>query len=344
MDKACPFCGEEKADHGIRASAPNVSYVKCSVCGEFEYSPRMVSKLTDEQRSKIRVLLQIRKLRGLGRICLLDTVPLKTKGLCFDPVDKVSFLSNWPSGSRFVDEVLLNLSFLYPAPGKTFKFETDAANGHIRPWAYALYDPDVNRAQLSSIRMFCEAGLLHPDGSHYLITDQGWKRIEALRGDESSTAFVAMWFDDSLDAFKCEVKKAVALAGYRAECLTVDEVEHNDYIMDKVISLINDARFVIADFTCVPESQDKDGSVKGGSRGGVYFEAGYAKGRGKDVILTCRNDDDSKNRRHFDIQQINTIFWEEKDGELKASGQPFVEILKNRIVASVGEGPLNRDL
>ena len=96
----CPFCDEEKADHGIRGSTPEVSYVKCSLCGEFEYAPRMVSELEDEKRSKIRVLLQVRKLRGLGRICLLDTVPVKTKGLCFDPIDKDSFLHGRRGQSR----------------------------------------------------------------------------------------------------------------------------------------------------------------------------------------------------------------------------------------------------
>jgi nucleoside 2-deoxyribosyltransferase len=338
----CPFCSEENVDQRISDSVPIVSYVKCSLCGEFEYAPRMVSELEDEQRSKISVLLQVRKLRGLGRICLLDTVPAKTKGLCFDPIDKASFLNGWPSGSRFVDEVLLNLSFLYPAPGKPFKIETDAANGHIRPWAYALYDPDVKGAQKTPLSMLIQAGLLLPHGSLYMITDQGWKRIEALRGDESSTAFVAMWFDDSLNGFKRAIEEAVALAGYRAECLTVDEVEHNEYIMDKVINLINDARFVIADFTCVPETGDHAGGVKGGSRGGVYFEAGYAKGRGKEVILTCRNDDASKCRRHFDIQQINTIFWEDSGEGIQAGGQSLSDVLKNRILASIGKGPLSR--
>ncbi|MDF7809199.1 hypothetical protein P4E94_17275 [Pontiellaceae bacterium B12219] len=339
MSNQCPFCDEEGADKGLRASSPEVHHICCSVCGEFEYSPVLLRGLSGDERAKYRVLLQIRKLRRLGRLCLLETVPKKLNGLMFNVVDKISFLKQWPSGSHFFDEILLNLSFLEPVPGKTIRFETDARDGHSRPWAYALYDLDRKGAQKFSVEALCDAGFLKQSGSHYMITAKGWERIESLRTKESGTAFVAMWFDDSTKPLKREIEKAVAGAGYRAEALTVDEVEHNEYIMDKVINLINDARFVIADFTCIEEGEVINGKVKGGSRGGVYFEAGYAKGQNKQVILTCRNDEDSKSRRHFDIEQINTIFWEDSDGGVKAGGLLFADVLKNRIIQTIGQGP-----
>ena len=51
-----------------------------------------------------------------------------------------------------------------------------------------------------------------------------------------------------------------------------------------------------------------NGSVNKGVRGGVYFEAGYANSKDKEVICTCYDDEASQKRRHFDIMQLNTIF------------------------------------
>jgi hypothetical protein len=335
MSTKCPFCDESDADKGLRDSSPKIHYVNCSVCGEFEYSPVLLNTLSDDERAKYRVLLQVRKLRGLGRVCLVETRREKSRGLMFNQIDKTTLLKGWPKGSRFFDEILLNLSFLEPAPGKTIRFEADARN----EWAYALYDPDSKGAQKFPIEGLCDTGFLKPSGSHYMITAKGWERIESLRANESGTAFVAMWFDDSTTPLKRDIEKAVAAAGYKAEGLTVDEVEHNEYIMDKVLNLIDGARFVISDFTCAPEGEVANGKMKGGSRGGVYFEAGYAKGQNKEVILTCRDNMDSKCRRHFDIEQINTIFWEKVNDEILAGGLSFVEVLKNRIIQTVGQGP-----
>ena len=77
-----------------------------------------------------------------------------------------------------------------------------------------------------------------------------------------------------------------------------------------------------------------------GVRGGVYYEAGYAKGQNKQVILTCKDTKDARGRVHFDLQQVNTIFWEERDGNLMAGGQNLVDILRERIIFTVGKGPL----
>jgi hypothetical protein len=79
---------------------------------------------------------------------------------------------------------------------------------------------------------------------------------------------------------------------------------------------ISGSRFVVADFT--------------GSRGGVYYEAGFADGLDLPVIFMCREGDEL----HFDIRQYNCIFWK-TDGLADAR-----ERLKNRILATLGQGPL----
>lgn len=171
------------------------------------------------------------------------------------------------------------------------------------------------------------------------ITAKGWQRISELldqQSENSETCFVAMAFNKNTDQYREAVRAAVRKAGYRADEIAVDETHHNNFIMDKVINMINEARFVIADFTTMPEEDDPDNGekIKNGVRGGVYWEAGYARGQNKEVIHTRRDDDDSRRRLHFDIEQINTLFWKENDLE------NFSNRLTERIKATVGKGPL----
>ena len=46
-------------------------------------------------------------------------------------------------------------------------------------------------------------------------------------------------------------------------------------------------------------------------KAGVYFEAGYALGRGQKVIYTCKKDDISN--AHFDTRNYQHIVWETAD-------------------------------
>ena len=173
------------------------------------------------------------------------------------------------------------------------------------------------------------------------LTSKGWEQIEKRRQSQSSsnTAFVAMWFDDVTENFREQTRQAVIQAGYKP--VFADEEQHNGYIMDKVIVSIKNAKFVIADLTCYSENSDDKDKPKNGVRGGVYFEAGFAKGLGKEVILTCKDARECRARIHFDTQQINTIFWtENKDGQLLAYKKNFVDELKFRIQATIGQGPI----
>jgi hypothetical protein len=180
----------------------------------------------------------------------------------------------------------------------------------------------------------------------FVITPKGWFRISELEEYykvKSHKAFLAMWFDKTTQKYRKEVKKGAELAGY--QLIVVDETHHNDFIMNKVLNMIDEAKFIISDFTCIPEEDYHPGEnvkVKGGARGGVYFESGYAKGQGKEVIMTCNDSLAAGKRRHFDVDQINTIFWKEKSGKIVTStGEVLLsEYIKERIIHSVGKGSL----
>lgn len=151
------------------------------------------------------------------------------------------------------------------------------------------------------------------------LTVSGYHRIAEYKTNlESSQAFVAMWFDDSMDEpFDNGVRLAITDAGYNP--LRIDQKPDIDKIDDEIISEIRRSRFLVADFT----------HGKDGARGGVYFEAGFAHGLGIPVIYSCRSD--MVDKLHFDTRQYAHIVWETPE-DLRSE-------LKNRIIARIGEGP-----
>jgi hypothetical protein len=178
------------------------------------------------------------------------------------------------------------------------------------------------------------------------ITAKGWQRINDLSKPSysSDSAFIAMWYDPSLVNYRESAKKAIAECGY--EPIIINDVDFNDFIMDEVIQYIRQARFLIADLTCSPEIVNQANSeVTQGVRGGVYWESGMAYGLGKTVIQTCRDDDCSRSRIHFDLNQYQTIFWKQEDLNTDIrplsshiSNPTFTEKIAKRILATVGKG------
>ena len=151
------------------------------------------------------------------------------------------------------------------------------------------------------------------------LTPDGYSRLADLEkvNTASSKVFVAMWFDESMEAVWAKgIAPAIEDAGY--EPIRIDKKEHLNKIDDEIIAEIRRSRFVVADFT-----QGGDGA-----RGGVYYEAGFAHGLNIPVIFSCRAD--VLEDVHFDTRQYNHIVWETPD-ELRES-------LQNRIAAVIGDG------
>ena len=150
---------------------------------------------------------------------------------------------------------------------------------------------------------------------HGSITVEGYSRIaEQIANAGSLQAFVAMWFDDSMnDAYEKGIKPAIEAAGYQP--MRIDQKPDVKKIDDEIIAEIRRSRFLVADFT----QHEKE------ARGGVYFEAGFAEGLGLPVIYTCRKN--LVENLHFDTRQYAHIVWETSD-ELR-------EGLLNRIRARI---------
>ncbi|MDI6797331.1 MAG: hypothetical protein QMD09_10315, partial [Desulfatibacillaceae bacterium] len=157
---------------------------------------------------------------------------------------------------------------------------------------YLCSEERISHDSLSLSTPYCRSG--------FKISPDGWAHLEKLKriNADMKQAFVAMWFDSSMDrVFKEAIVPGIWDAGY--EHYRADQKEHVGKIDDEIIAQIRRSRFMVADFT--------------GHRGGVYFEAGFAKGLGLEVIWTCR--EDHLKDIHFDIRQYNCIVWEENNLE-----------------------------
>jgi hypothetical protein len=132
------------------------------------------------------------------------------------------------------------------------------------------------------------------------LTVKGLEKVIAAEEQKmSKTCFVAMSFAADMQ-YVYEHAIAPAIRESDFEPLKIDDdanISSEQTINDAILAAIKKSKFTIADFT--------------GHRAGVYFEAGYALGRGHKVIYTCR--EDQINEAHFDTRNYPHIVW--KDAE-----------------------------
>ena len=155
----------------------------------------------------------------------------------------------------------------------------------------------------------------------YRLTVRGYSYLAEIDHavTDSSQAFVAMWFDESMDeVWEKGLRPAIRDAGY--EALRIDRKEHLNKIDDEIIAEIRRSRFLVADFT----------HGETGPRGGVYYEAGFAQGLNIPVVFTCRKD--KLETVHLDTRQYPHIVW--------GTPEELRDGLAKRISAVLGDGPL----
>ena len=140
----------------------------------------------------------------------------------------------------------------------------------------------------------------------------GWTELQAVTTNRGrpGRCFVALWFDPSMDD-ACEVGFKPALRDCGLDPIIMRDVHFNDDVCDRILAEIRLAQVVIVDFT--------------GNRGGVYFEAGFARGLGREVIFTCRQD--AMKDVHFDTNHYHHITWE--------TPEDLRQKLKDRIQATI---------
>jgi hypothetical protein len=120
----------------------------------------------------------------------------------------------------------------------------------------------------------------------------------AYSGRRSSVirVFVAMSFRQREEPTLVDYWHAMQRAAKRARrefnLVRLDEVDGDYDIVDRIYREIDTAHLVIADLTL--------------SSANVYLEIGYARGRQKRVIQTCRSD----TRLEFDVRNWRTLVYQ----------------------------------
>jgi len=146
----------------------------------------------------------------------------------------------------------------------------------------------------------------------FTLSAKAWDRVYELQKNQANNkdVFVAMSFHESANDIRRAIKQAIDDAEYSS--LLMDEIVHNHQIVPEMLRLIKESRFMIMDIT-QPNF-------------GAYYEAGYAQGLGKEVIITCSQEvwdkkdfscDKDTNciykqistKPHFDIAQKQVLVW-----------------------------------
>lgn len=340
VNKKCPLC--ELYTIEKCGSIGDFYSIKCRDCGEYIMSCEVFEKRQSYHEcdkkavfKRSAVMLE-RNLKGLGtgvKVHLTQGEQL----FCFDTGEPIS--SYYPV--MFRDKLERGFCNILRGLSRSplVRFKVDDV-GHDSRKLLFIEDSGVDEKLI--IDFMIEEGWLRTTASgdsirRYIATTKGLSFFdEKIKSSSLKNAFLAMWFGvKGNNVYRESVHEAVKSAGYHLQIVNVED--YNGFIMDKVVNLINDSAFVIADISAMPE-KIKENGVDDGVRGGVYWEAGYAAGQKKQVILTCNDDEECKKRIHFDLQQYNQIRWRVVNGVVKVGTRDFVDVLTQRILATVGKG------
>lgn len=210
------------------------------------------------------------------------------------------------------ERALYNLSFKYPHYG-------DIICPMYQDRRYLFEHESNNNGSFGVLDLLCDLGYVKDvDGKQtYVITADGWKRIDILLNEEYTIrqGFIAMSFSEETRKIREAFRTAISSSGHIVRI--IDEKEHNNQIVPEILFEISRSKFVVVDIT-YPNF-------------GAYYEAGYAQALGKEVIVCCHasrfESDDRNERPHFDIAQKSMIIWNNEE--------ELINRLKRRIEATV---------
>lgn len=319
MSQLCPIC------HCVDATSKQhptklACDIKCPVCGDFAISSTantVVQGYADTDRWKLSGWVHQYAGPMVTESDLHAAIAMRTPSLKQRADRTLVWLNNrYPAGECFYLNQL----------GKWKGYENPPGSRGVILGGSVVYSElasvswsrSIEEMQFMVTDVLCKelAYLATDDKSEYRVSPKGLLHLEGASNIASSVGFCAMWFSEDVKPLWDQViGPAIQDSGY--EALRIDSKQHNGKIDDEIMASIRGAKFVVADFT--------------GNRGGVYYEAGFAHGLDLPVIFMCREGDDL----HFDIRQYNCIFW--KLDNLDDAR----ERLKNRILATLGKGPLH---
>jgi len=288
----CPVCKDPLAWRGSWEGKDHfpIGYAfRCNRCGTYLLSEEFHDRcreLRDAERASwwFRLSSWIRQQNSMGN---------RRPEIDGDPGEFIAALPSKTVGEQ-LDLLLHFVDQQAVRPGRVVR---------INPLADAVHVWAENQAEvaflLDSLVEMRRLRLAPPYASHMeycdvLLTAAGYLHLETLAASTANNrqVFVAMWFDQSMDAaWSKGLEPGIRRAGF--DPFRIDQKPHGERIDAKILVEIRRSRAVIADAT--------------GQRPSVMFEAGFAEGLGKPVIWTCQADEEAK--MPFDTRQLQHVLW-----------------------------------
>lgn len=272
---------------------------------------------------------KIRKLRNLVVEWLLTHQSIEFYSFYYDEhtdfliksdkeINLYSLLLGYPKRiNEKVERILVNFSKKYPTIGSQIGLDEIDSN-------YLFVDSDnyvqESRGMYSMLEEMGFLKRLTGNSDIFTLTAKAWGNIENIENNKSnsSNVFIAMKFGEETVQIREYLR--TTLFSLKFNPVLIDEKEHNNQIVPEILYQIDKCRFLILELTC--------------PNFGAYYEAGYALGKGKEVIVCCRKDifnsKNKKRRPHFDLAQKSIVVWE-TEIDLKKK-------LSDRINATIKQG------
>lgn len=311
MDKACHLCGSESKKSTYQGGFGDYYY--CTYCGKYIIDSELKTEYKENYLFRGALFYYIHnRTRERTKIVYVTKHNVTDRQYIVVTYEEIMKLA--PQNiTDLVAKIMINLSVVEPNYGTTINL---SGSELYRTIFYSGNNIQATMNIESIVHMLEDLNYIRiQDEDHYSfnISYEGWKFIEEYKTtlEKSKKAFIAMSFAENTIDTRNTLQDAIRECGYFP--MIIDEKEHNRQIVPEILFEIDSSDFVVADLT--------------NHRAGVYYEAGYALGRKKEVILTIHNDD--VENIHFDVNQTNQIRYSSQD-------DLFMKLVK-RIKATITE-------
>lgn len=340
----CPVCGKDNIEIWCNSINDKLYYYECPDCGQF-FAPNGVLDFNNRDLSK---KYDINKLKTYlfyhqtdKRAVFLDKDEYE-KYITDEYVNVYNLtpemIDNWypKNFNEKIDKILLwiaeksnymgdevvvsidNLCCLF------FMFNKLVLNPVSHKWCnefrfiikYLLKNEFISGYSVEHLKTLTQTVVLQQNIT-FILTEVAWQKIYDLQKDQTNNknVFIAMSFNPAIE----KIYNAIDLAIRDAQCDVVSMKHriHNKQIVPEMLRLIKESKILVMDIS-EPNF-------------GAYYEAGYAQGLGKEVIITCKSSvmkkdkfpcNDKKgaecellkkySKPHFDIAQKQILVWEDE--------------------------------
>ena len=335
----CPYCGEE----AIKAAGDiEYAFMTCPVCGRYEYRdfPMIIGKDMKDKvtaylhyHGKIEEHEDYRFYNFIGSKAKFDEQYAAYPWCHHATLEEINAF--YPhSFSERVTKILLVLAKKSDFFGDIVTFTHAEALSAMFISRYdksgKLLDKSIIDNQLKQVHEYLKDNKYVEIGGDYenikiVLLANGWKRVDELQNDDKNNknVFVSMAFNEGTKETREALKEGIINAGYSPKF--IDEIIHNKQIVPEMFRLIRESRFLILEIT--------DPNY------GAYYEAGYALGLGKEVIICCKSEIFTKQyeteeekkyqkylKPHFDIAQKQILVWDNY-GELTHKLEEWIKAI-----------------